>query len=150
MLFADLVGFTELSSRRPAAEIVQILNELFSRFDQAADELGVEKIKTIGDAYMAVCGLPEPRADHADRMVRMALRMLSVVREFNAARGWISAPALNPCRSRSRRGHRPEQVHLRPVGRHREPREPDGIPRYRRCGPDDPKRGGTARGPVSV
>ncbi|MFO1461783.1 MAG: adenylate/guanylate cyclase domain-containing protein [Verrucomicrobiota bacterium] len=87
VLFADLVGFTELSSRRPAAEIVQILNELFSRFDQAADELGVEKIKTIGDAYMAVCGLPEPRADHADRMVRMALRMLSVVREFNAARG---------------------------------------------------------------
>jgi class 3 adenylate cyclase len=87
VLFADLVGFTELSARRPAAEIVEMLNELFSRFDQAADELGVEKIKTIGDAYMAVCGLPEPRADHADRVVRMALRMLSVVREFNVARG---------------------------------------------------------------
>ena len=87
VLFADLVGFTGLSASRPAAEIVEMLNELFSRFDQAADELGVEKIKTIGDAYMAVCGLPEPRADHADRMVRMALRMLAVVREFNASRG---------------------------------------------------------------
>jgi adenylate cyclase len=87
VLFADLVGFTELSARSPAAEIVEMLNELFSQFDQAADELGVEKIKTIGDAYMAVCGLPEPRADHADRMVRMALRMLAIVREFNSVSG---------------------------------------------------------------
>jgi len=87
VLFADLVGFTKMSASQPAAEIVEILNELFSRFDVAALELGVEKIKTIGDAYMAVCGLPEARPDHADRMVQMAVRMLVEVRQFNQFRG---------------------------------------------------------------
>jgi class 3 adenylate cyclase len=79
--FADLVGFTALSSEMPPQEVVTLLNGLFTRFDVAAQELGIEKIKTVGDAYMAVCGLPVPRADHAERMVRMAIRMVHITRE---------------------------------------------------------------------
>ena len=66
--FADLVGFTAMSSEMPPADVVTLLNGLFTRFDEAAHELGIEKIKTVGDAYMAVCGLPDagrrPRRAH--------------------------------------------------------------------------------------
>lgn len=79
--FADLVGFTAMSSEMPPAEVVTLLNGLFSRFDEAAHELGIEKIKTVGDAYMAVCGLPVAVPDHAARMVRMAIRMVHITRE---------------------------------------------------------------------
>lgn len=79
--FADIVGFTQMSSEMPPAEVVALLNGLFSRFDVAAHDLGIEKIKTVGDAYMAVCGLPVPVADHAARMVRMAIRMVHITRE---------------------------------------------------------------------
>lgn len=79
--FADLVGFTAMSSEMPPAEVVTLLNGLFSRFDEAARELGIEKIKTVGDAYMAVCGMPIPVPDHAARMVRMAIRMVHITRE---------------------------------------------------------------------
>jgi class 3 adenylate cyclase len=79
--FADIVGFTEMSAGMPPADVVSLLNGLFTRFDEAAHELGIEKIKTVGDAYMAVCGLPEPVPDHAARMVRMAIRMVHIARE---------------------------------------------------------------------
>jgi len=87
VLFGDLVGFTALSSKISAAEVVDMLNGLFSRFDQAASELGIEKIKTIGDCYMAVCGLPKPRPDHAERMARMALRMIDATGEYAEEKG---------------------------------------------------------------
>jgi class 3 adenylate cyclase len=79
--FADLVGFTALTSDMPPQDVVTLLNGLFTRFDAAAHDLGIEKIKTVGDAYMAVCGLPEPVANHAERMVRMAIRMVHITRE---------------------------------------------------------------------
>jgi len=79
--FADLVGFTAMSSDMPPANVVSLLNGLFTRFDDAAHELGIEKIKTVGDAYMAVCGMPVPVPDHAERMVRMAIRMVHITRE---------------------------------------------------------------------
>jgi len=79
--FADIVGFTQMSSDMPPAEVVTLLNGLFTRFDEAAHDLGIEKIKTVGDAYMAVCGLPVPVANHAERMVRMAIRMVHITRE---------------------------------------------------------------------
>ena len=126
--FADLVGFTEMSSRMPPAEVVALLNGLFSRFDEAARELGIEKIKTVGDAYMAVCGLPEPVPDHAARMARMAIRMVHITRE----QGHERRPQQ---RAGRRRRHRQEQVHLRPVGRHGESRQPHGIGR---CPGHDP------------
>jgi class 3 adenylate cyclase len=79
--FADIVGFTELTSDMPPQDVVTLLNGLFTRFDAAAQELGIEKIKTVGDAYMAVCGLPTPADNHAERMVRMAIRMVHITRE---------------------------------------------------------------------
>ena len=79
--FADLVGFTALTSDMPPHDVVTFLNGLFTRFDVAANDLGIEKIKTVGDAYMAVCGLPVPVANHAERMVRMAIRMVHITRE---------------------------------------------------------------------
>jgi class 3 adenylate cyclase len=87
VLFADIVSFTTIAASMPPQSLVELLNDLFSRFDVAAHELGVEKIKTIGDAYMAVCGLPEVCADHSERMVRMAQRMMQIVAEFSAERG---------------------------------------------------------------
>lgn len=85
--FADLVGFTRLSSEMPPADVVTLLNGLFTRFDLAASELGIEKIKTVGDAYMAVCGLPVPVPNHAERMVRMAIRMVHITREHAMEHG---------------------------------------------------------------
>jgi class 3 adenylate cyclase len=79
--FADIVGFTEMTSGMPPHDVVMLLNGLFTRFDAAAQELGIEKIKTVGDAYMAVCGLPMPTDNHAERMVRMAIRMVHITRE---------------------------------------------------------------------
>eukprot|EP00002_Diphylleia_rotans_P006237 TRINITY_DN155_c0_g1_i13.p1 TRINITY_DN155_c0_g1~~TRINITY_DN155_c0_g1_i13.p1 ORF type:complete len:1021 (+),score=232.62 TRINITY_DN155_c0_g1_i13:114-3065(+) len=79
VLFADVVGFTVLSSKLDARSIVTMLNQLFSQFDTLGEQLGMEKIKTIGDAYMAVCGLPYPRPDHAEVAVRMGLGMIKIV-----------------------------------------------------------------------
>ena len=87
VLFGDIVGFTALSSQISAAQVVEMLNGLFSLFDQAASELGVEKIKTIGDCYMAVCGLPKPCSDHTERMARMALRMTEATQQYGQENG---------------------------------------------------------------
>jgi class 3 adenylate cyclase len=87
VLFADIVNFTAFSAQTPAAELVSLLNDLFSRFDAASQRHGVEKIKTIGDCYMAVCGLPKPRGDHARTMIEMALDLLRILGAFNRQRG---------------------------------------------------------------
>jgi class 3 adenylate cyclase len=79
VLFSDLVGFTEISSELAPTELVSYLNALFSVFDAHAQELGVEKIKMIGDAYMVVAGVPEQRPDHAQAIAEMALRMIETV-----------------------------------------------------------------------
>jgi len=80
VLFADIVGFTGRSSAMAAQDVVAMLNEIFSRFDALVEKHQMEKIKTIGDAYMAVAGVPMPRADHAHAAAAMALDMLDVVR----------------------------------------------------------------------
>ena len=87
VLFADIVGFTRLSSRLPPERIVEVLNELFCKFDDLAGQLGLEKIKTIGDCYMVAGGLPEPRADHAEAVAEMGLAMLGIVAELAARWG---------------------------------------------------------------
>jgi ligand-binding sensor domain-containing protein/class 3 adenylate cyclase len=79
VLFADIVGFTVLSSQREPFEIVQLLNRIFSAFDMFSEQYGLEKIKTIGDAYMIVGGLPEPREDHAEAVASMAIEMQQTV-----------------------------------------------------------------------
>ena len=83
VLFADIVGFTTLSSQRSPIEVVTFLNQIFSEFDQLAEQFGLEKIKTIGDAYMVVGGLPLPRPDHAAAIAEMALEMQGVIARFN-------------------------------------------------------------------
>lgn len=80
VMFADIVGFTELSSRISATAVVEVLNDIFSAFDHLADRHGLEKIKTIGDAYMVVGGLPTPRKDHAEAVANMAIDMLHEIR----------------------------------------------------------------------
>ena len=79
VLFADLVDFTPMSEQLPPEEVVALLDELFSAFDAIAERHGLEKIKTVGDAYMVVGGLPEPRADAEQAVVEMALEMLELV-----------------------------------------------------------------------
>lgn len=83
VLFADLVGFTALSTRLSPGDLVQLLNEIFSAFDRLSQLHGLEKIKTIGDAYMVVGGLPIPRTDHAEAMAEMALDMQSEIDRIN-------------------------------------------------------------------
>jgi guanylate cyclase len=83
ILFADIVGFTKLSARTSPQELVAMLNSIFSAFDRLAQTYGLEKIKTIGDAYMVVGGLPEPRTDHAEAIAEMALRMQTEIARLN-------------------------------------------------------------------
>jgi adenylate cyclase len=75
VLFADLVDSTPMAESLPPRRLVELLNSIFTPFDELADELGVEKIKTMGDAYMVVAGLPVPREDHLEAIAEMALRM---------------------------------------------------------------------------
>jgi guanylate cyclase len=75
VLFADLVGFTPLAERLPPDELVALLDRIFARWDELAAERGVEKIKTIGDAYMAAAGVPSPRAGHVEAIASLALAM---------------------------------------------------------------------------
>jgi adenylate cyclase len=88
VLFADISHFTILSQRLSPHDLVLLLDEIFSRFDEVADRLGLEKIKTIGDAYMLVGGLPEPSEDHAERVARAALAMRQIVRDVAKQRGF--------------------------------------------------------------
>jgi class 3 adenylate cyclase len=75
VLFADVVDFTPFAERTEPARVVAVLDEIFSAFDHLAERHGLEKIKTIGDAYMVVAGLPAPRVDHLEAMAEMALDM---------------------------------------------------------------------------
>ena len=80
VLFADLVGFTQYAASATPDELIDYLNQIFSNFDLLTRWHGVEKIKTIGDAYMVVGGLPEPREDHSQAVADLALAMLNVAR----------------------------------------------------------------------
>ena len=83
VLFADIVNFTELSTQHEPEGLVKILNELFSAFDTLVEQHALEKIKTIGDAYMVVGGAPTPRPDHAQAIADLALGMLEAVADYN-------------------------------------------------------------------
>ena len=87
ILFADIVGFTQLASQMNPLELLTQLNGIFSAFDKLTEHYGLEKIKTIGDAYMIVGGVPTPRADHAIAVLEMAIEMLAVMQEFHQPDG---------------------------------------------------------------
>jgi adenylate cyclase len=86
ILFADIVDFTPFSERLQPAQVVDTLDHLFTHFDNLADRFGVEKIKTIGDCYMAAAGVPMPRADHARVMALLALEMREAMRADDGVR----------------------------------------------------------------
>ena len=83
VLFADLVGFTEFSAQKSPTQLVEILNGIFCEFDRLSESRGLEKIKTIGDAYMVVGGLPTPRDDHGEAIALLALEMQAALTQFN-------------------------------------------------------------------
>ena len=83
VVFADIVGFTSFSAGIAPSRTVQLLNDLFSGFDKLAETYELEKIKTIGDSYMVVGGIPTPTPEHAERCAWMALDMLEVLKHFN-------------------------------------------------------------------
>jgi len=87
VLFADIVGFSKFAISVTPERLVVLLNEIFSDYDTIADRRGLEKIKSIGDAYMAAAGLPVPAEDHAVRAAHMALDMLDALTRFNARTG---------------------------------------------------------------
>ncbi|MGH2710979.1 MAG: adenylate/guanylate cyclase domain-containing protein [Actinomycetota bacterium] len=85
ILFADVVDFTPLAERLPPADVVDFLDQLFSEFDALVERHGLEKVKTIGDCYMAVAGVPDPRPDHARKAALLALDMRDVVATSSVA-----------------------------------------------------------------
>ena len=87
ILFGDIVGFTPLSQALGAVKIVEMLNKIFTQFDDYCEAIGVEKIKTIGDNYMVACGVPTPDPDHAIKTVRMGFAMLRFVNSLPALQG---------------------------------------------------------------
>ncbi len=87
VLFADIVDFTQLSNQLPPIDLVQQLNEIFSSFDQLADQHGVEKVKTIGDGYMVVGGVPIATPHHATAIADMALDMLQAIQRYTSPSG---------------------------------------------------------------
>lgn len=86
ILFADIVGFTKMSSNKTAEELVGILNDLFERFDDLCEHHGCEKISTLGDCYYCVSGCPEPRPDHAKCCIEMGLAMIEAIKQFDIER----------------------------------------------------------------
>jgi adenylate cyclase len=87
LLFADIVGFTPLAASMPAEDVVALLAKIFEQFDGLITDCGVEKIKTIGDAYMVAGGVPQPSPDHAERLACCAMGMLDIIEAFNTESG---------------------------------------------------------------
>jgi guanylate cyclase len=88
VMFADLVNFTQMSEKMSPTQLVDLLSQVFLKFDQLAEKYQVEKIKTIGDAYMVVSGAPVGCTNHAQRIAAMALEMQSALKEVAARTGW--------------------------------------------------------------
>lgn len=86
ILFADIVGFTKMSSNKTASQLVGLLNDLFGRFDDLCTQCECEKISTLGDCYYCVSGCPEPTMNHATNCVEMGLAMIAAIKEFDEDR----------------------------------------------------------------
>jgi adenylate cyclase len=145
VLFADIVGFTRIASRQSPHRTVQLLNELFSGFDRIAEQRELEKVKTIGDAYMLAGGVPVNRPDHAEACTEAAFEFLEAVKVFNRRHSLDWAIRIGMNSGPVVAGHyRHQEIFLRPLGRHREHRQPHGIPR---AAGQDPGLGGDPQAP---
>ncbi len=130
----------------PPEDLVRLLDNIFTAFDELALTYGLEKIKTIGDAHMVASGLPQPRPSHIDALAQMALAMQRVMRRSPALElrmgldvGPVVAGVIGE-----------EQVHLRPLGGSREHGQPDGVARHPGIDPGDGARVRASRGSVRV
>ena len=152
LLFADIVDFTGLSSTMSAAELVGILNDIFSVFDELVDRYDLEKVKTIGDAYMVVGGMSlDGGRDHTARVAALALDLAAAVGRIDAAaRSRHPVPHRHPLRAGGRGRHRHPEVHLRHLGGYRQPGQPDGVARLARPDPGDPRGRRAARSRLHV
>jgi adenylate cyclase len=90
ILFADILGFTSLAAQMPPNEMLELLHRVFSCFDELVEQHGVEKVKTIGDIYMAAGGWPEPVTDHLNAMAKLSLQMVESAAKIRCARGPIT------------------------------------------------------------
>ena len=128
VLFTDIVGFAPRAAGLEAREVVLLLDEIFSAFDAIADDLGLEEgIKTIGDAYMLVCGAPEPRADHAESVADAALRIRDYLLELSRGRQLELSMRIGIRKwERWSRGSSASGSTVRPVGQHGRHGEPRG------------------------
>ncbi len=86
VLFSDFVGFTDISSRIPVETLIEELNDIFTRFDFIVEKNRCERIKTIGDAYLAVCGLPEYNPHHCRKAVNAAIEMIHMLDSRNGVK----------------------------------------------------------------
>mgnify|MGYP003694784797 CR=1 FL=1 len=141
IIFTDVVGFTKITARMRAFEIVACLNRLFSDFDRLADDVGAEKIKTIGDSYMAALGLPVPRPNHARIAAKLALDFVSAAQRLQSSlpvpflirvgvhSGPVMAGVIAPENSRMTYGETPST--LPPASRPRASRTGSSYPRRR-------------------
>ena len=137
IIFADVVGFTKITARMRAFEIVACLNRLFSEFDRLVDDIGGEKIKTIGDSYMAAVGLPAPRPNHARIGSKLALdpgncRAAPAIQPTGAVPG----PGGSTFRADHGRRNRHPKIRLRCLGRYRQHRLAHRSRRGAQPGPD--------------
>ena len=140
ILFADIVDFTPLAQRLSPAEVVSILDQLFSHFDTLVERHGLEKIKTIGDCYMAAAGVPEPSPDHARRAALLALDMRDGGCHLDRGRRrGPRAEDRHQLRAGHRRGDRLEALPVRPLGGRRQYGESDGVPEHTGRDPDHPR-----------
>ena len=115
----------------PPEALVDLLNNVFSEIDDLTEKYDLEKIKTIGDAYMVVAGAPERRPDHAEAVAAMSLEIKDSFAKLNIAGAAFSRfPHRHPFRTGRCRGHREEEVFIRYVGRHREYGGAHGIARH--------------------
>jgi class 3 adenylate cyclase len=136
VLFADIVDFTEHAERTPPEATVALLNELFSQFDGLTEARGLEKIKTVGDAYMVAGGLPDPMPDHAGAAAEVALEMLNVADRCSLPDGGPVRLRIGIASGPVVAGvYRQAEVQLRPVGRHGQHRQSDGDHRSSRMRP---------------
>lgn len=92
ILFSDFAGFTEISSQIPPDQLLGYLNKFFTAFDEIIGEEGIERIKTIGDSYMCVAGVPDEYSDHAERMIRAAFKMRAAVEKLNTEHKKMGMP----------------------------------------------------------
>ena len=138
IVFADLAEFTPLSDRFRPMWSSACSTDLFSHFDALAERHGLEKIKTIGDCYMAAAGVPDPHPDHARRAALLALDMRDAVSSWTLPDRSRPPPASDRHQFRTRRrgGDRDQALPLRSLRRRGEHGEPHGVPRRARRDPD--------------